>query len=177
MDGASGSHDAGVRIELYVRSLSPRESRRTIEVVVERLERLVETDVLAGYRVIPTGAELPPTPADAVTEYGEFLLHRLAAVEEWAAASGRSLGSLIERRTVSSAFTGEDHDALVMPTMLMAEYAGTALRFVAPCWTDGERVTVRDRLDALAVGEGVASGETLPGAGVRPPPGPTTPAE
>ena len=173
MEHGSGSSDSAVRVELYVRSLSPRESRRKIERVVERLERLVEDGVIADYRVVPTGAELPATPADAVTAYGEYLCRRLDVFEEWAAASGRSLGSVLERRTVDSAFTGEVHDALVVPTMLMAEYDGTALRFVAPCDADGERVSVMDRLDALALGVAAAEEQLLPGAGVRGPPDPT----
>ncbi len=177
MDTLSGSTESGVRIDLYVRSLAPRESRRQIEGVVERLERLADDGVLARYRVIPTGAELPATPADAVTEYGEYLLHRIAVFEEWAAASGRSLDTLFERRTVYSQFTDEEHDAVQMPTMVMAEYDGTALRFVAPCQADEERVSILDRLDALAVDAAVENEELLPGAGVRSPPGPTTRAE
>jgi hypothetical protein len=177
MDTLSGSTESGVRIDLYVRSLSPRESRRQIEHVVERLERLVADSVLAEYRLIPTGAELPATPDDAVTEYGEFLLHRIGVFEDWAAANGRSLGKLFERRTVFSRFTDEEHDAVSMPTMVMAEYDGTSLRFVAPCQDGAERVSVLDRLDALAMDDDVESGEQLAGAGVRSPPGPSTQAK
>jgi len=177
MDLSSGSAETGVRVELYVRSLAPRESRRTVERVVERLDRLADDGAIAGFRVVPTGAELPPTPADAVTEFGEYLLHRIAVFDEWARVTDRSLGALFDRRAVTSAFTGEDHDAIHMPTMVMAEYAGTALRFVSPCTEDGERVTIRDRLDALDRQEVVDERAQLSGAGVRPPPGPTTPVE
>lgn len=177
MEPTSGSADAGVRVELYVRSLAPRESRRTVERVVDRLDRLAADGAIEGFRVVPTGAELPPRPADAVTAFGEFLLHRIAVFDDWAQATDRSLGSLFDRRAVTSAFTGETHDAIHMPTMVMAEYAGSALRFVSPCEEDGERVTVAARLDALARPERVDVGEQLPGTGLVPPPGPTTPAE
>lgn len=177
MERPSGSPESGVRVELYVRSLSPRESRRAIERVVERLDRLVDDGAITEFRVVPTGAAVPPTPADAVTEFSEFVLHRIAVFEDWARATGRSLGNLFERRSVTSSFTGEDHDAIHMPTMVMAEYGGAALRFVAPCFADGERVTVEDRLDELAIDEHTGTDQTLPGAGVREPPGPTRPAE
>lgn len=177
MKSPSGSRQRGVRVELYVRSLSPRESRRAIERVVGRLDRLVDERAIADVRVVPTGDALPPTPGDAVTEFGEFMLHRIAVFQDWARATGRSLGCLFDRRTVSSAFTGEDHDAIHMPTMVMAEYAGSALRFVSPCVADGERITVADRLETLTVDEVGTDERRLPGSDGRDPPGPTTPAE
>lgn len=163
MAATSGSDDGGVYVEVFVRSLSPRTSRRRLEEIVARLDRLVAADAILQYRVRPTGTELPATPADALTEYGSYLLNRVAAFQEWAAATGRSLGSTVDRRTVYSRFTGEEHDALVLPTVLVAEYDGRALRFVAPCEADGERVTVLDRLDALASEEDLGD-EGLPRA-------------
>lgn len=146
---SSGSGEDGVRIELYVRSLSPRDSRRRIEAIVATLDRLVDAGTLAEYRVLLTGAELPAAPADAITGYGSYLLNRVAVFQEWATATGRSLDALFERRTVDSAYTGEEYDALVAPTAVMAEYEGGDLRFVAPCDEDGEHVTIRERLEDL----------------------------
>jgi len=176
MESTSGSADAGVRVVLYVRSLAPRESRRTVERVVGRLDELAADGAITGFRVVPTGAELPPTPADAVTEVGEYLLHRIAVFADWARTTDRSLDGLFDRRTVASGFTGETDDAIHMPTMVMAEYSGPALRFVSPCEADGERVSVDARLEALARPDGFDGTEHVSGASRRPP-GPTTPAE
>lgn len=148
-------------VELYVRSLSPRDSRRRIEDVVRRLDELVEAGSLERYRVVPTGRELPPTPADAVTDFGAYLLGRLAVFQEWARATGRSVDDLFERRTARSRFTGEDHDALVLQTMIMAEYHGEDLRFVAPCLDGDDHVTVRDRLATLEAGEALPMEDRL----------------
>lgn len=153
MGGSSGSEHDDVYVELYVRSLSPRESRRRIEAIVGTLDALATSDVLSGYRVLPTGTELPATPADAITEYGSYLVNRVVAFQEWATSSGRSLGSLFERRTVFSRFTHEEHDVLVFPTVVMAEYVGGDLRFVTPCHENDEHVTVRNRLETLGTGE------------------------
>lgn len=164
MPPRSGSVDEEVHVELFVRSLSPRDSRRRIESIVDRLDALVAEGAVDHYRVRPTGTELPATPADAITEYGTYLLGRVAAFQEWARATDRCVEALFERRTVSSQFTGDEHDALVLPTVVMAEYEGRNLRFVTPCVDDGENTTVRGRLEDLAAGRTVPRENLLPRA-------------
>lgn len=160
MDPGSGSVDE-VDVELYVRSLSPPDSRTRIESIVSRLEDLVQDDTISRFRVLPTGSELPATPADAVTDYGAYLLGRIAVFQEWATATGRSVDSLFDRRTVSSSFTGEEHDTISLPTVLMAEYEGSALRFVSPCSEGDEYLTVLERLEDLAAEGTVTQDERL----------------
>lgn len=165
MSPRSGSPRDGVSIELYVRSLSPRESRRRIESIACRLDTLVDDGAVAHYRVLPTGRELPARPADAVTDYGRYLLRRVAAFREWAAETGRCLDAQFERHTVESSFTGESHDALVVPTVVMAEYDDQDLRFVTPCGDGSDHLTVQDRLDHLLADGTVSPAEQAPSPG------------
>lgn len=156
--------DEEVTVELFVRSLSPRDSRQRIESIVRQLDALVATGTVARYRVVPTGAELPARRADAVTDIGGALLDRVTVFREWARATGRSIDATFERRTISSRITGEDHDALVLPTVALAEYVGEDLRFVAPCVDGDDHWTVTDRLEALAAGEPRHAENRLPRA-------------
>lgn len=164
MSPAQAGDGEEVTVELFVRSLAPRESRGRIESIVRQLDALVTAGVVTRYRVIPTGAELPATRAAAITDVAGALLDRVAVFREWARATGRSLDVTFERRTGSSRITGEDHDVLVVPTVAMAEYVGDDLRFVAPCAEDGDHWTVLDRLDTLATGEPLPDDDRLPRA-------------
>jgi hypothetical protein len=53
---------------------------------------------------------------------------------------------------VQSSPTGEDRQVLVVPVVILVEYDGDALRFVAPCTADDRAWTVPDRLDELPAG-------------------------
>lgn len=141
--------DPRVSVELYVRSLAPRAGRGRLERTVRRLEELDDRDDLEEYQVYVTGRTVPPSPAEAVTEFGAFLHNRVAVFQEWAHRTGRSLDCCFERRSVDSRFTGERHDAIAVPELLLAEYVGGDLRFVAPCLDDETQVTVADRLATL----------------------------
>lgn len=165
----SESVDDSVRIELFVRSLSPRESRSRIESIVADLEDHLDAGALAEYRVLVTGRELPAKPADALTDYGTYLRGRVEAFQQWAAVTDRSLGSLFERHTVHSSITEEDYDAIVLPTVAMAEYDGRALRFVSPCQDGDSHVTVTDRLEVIA-SERAAGSDDEPQADADGPP-------
>lgn len=144
------SHHADtVEAELFVRSLCPRGQRGSQRAVVAAVEALVERGVLGDFCVWVTGERVPARPEDLVTEYGSQLQERVALFEEWARDNGLSLGSVFERRSVSSAITGEDFEALRLPSMVLAEYEGEHLRFVAPCRFEGRTVSVTDRLAQL----------------------------
>lgn len=148
MDATSGEGSA-VSVELYVRSLAPRAARDRLERVVARLTSLAETDRIEDVSVRVTGKAVPATPADAVTDYGAFLCNRVAVFREWADLTDHSIDARFERRTVHSAFTGDEYDAVVWPELVLAEYVSGDLRFVAPCERGEESVTVEDRLVAL----------------------------
>lgn len=146
----SGSAHTGVRLELFVRSLSPRGGRRRIEETVDRIARLEKTAAVSEYNVLITGKQFPATRADTVTETGVTLRNRVSRFTDWAEENGCSLDGLIQYNSVYSEYTGETHETIVMPTMAMAEFDGRKLQFVAPCRMGDERVTIESRLDALA---------------------------
>jgi len=145
-----GSTTEGVHAELYVRSLAPRGVRERQAAVLERLETLVDHGTIADYTVHVCGRELPASPAEAVTEFGTFLLNRIAVFTEWADRNGWTLDSLFETERIESRITGQKHERVEMPVMLLAEYEGRDLRFVSPCSNEATNWSVVDRLDELA---------------------------
>lgn len=164
----TGSPKPGVHVELYVRSLAPRGLQEGQRAVLETIESLEASGTLTDHRLYVCGAEIPATPVETATEFGEFLLNRTAVFSAWADQNDVSLGKLFEHRSIDSSITGEHRETLVFPVMALAEYEGTDLRFVAPCTVDGTTVTVRDRLDELRAGIEVES-DLLPDAHSSPP--------
>jgi len=167
---AGHQRDSTVAVELYVRSLAPRSDRTRLHETVARLQELADAGSLREFSVVLSGKAIPPTPAETVTELGAYLCNRVAVFREWARATGRSVGATFQRRSVHSTFTGDDYDAVVLPDVLLAEYEGDDLRFVAPCREDGDAVTVTDRLDALEAGAPTEPTDRLPRSRAAPPP-------
>lgn len=158
-------------VELYVRSLSPRGANGRQVDAMERLEELFQSGALSEYDVHVCGERLPATPAETRTEFGTYLLNRIAVFEQWAWHNNLSLDSTFERRHVESTVTDETYSEIVMPTVALAEYRGDALRFVAPATTDrGETISVLNRLTTLAE-QSADSGrvDSLPDAHTKPP--------
>jgi len=164
----NGQTSRGVHAELYVRSLAPRGLGDRQDAVVETLVTLSAQGTLSEYTVYVCGEQAPASPAAATTEFGQYLLNRVAVFYEWADRNDCSLGSVFERRTVDSSILGERCETLVLPVMVLAEYEGEDLRFVAPCQTGGETITVQDRLDELRDGGDVDT-DPLPNARASPP--------
>ena len=164
----TGSSRRGVYAELYVRSLAPRGVMDRQQAVLDSVATLAARETLTDYRVYVCGSEIPATPAETTTEFGEYLLERTAVFAAWADRNGYSLGTLFERRSVHSSLTGQHRETLVFPVMALAEYVGTDLRFVAPCSADDETVTVHDRLAELAAGIDVET-TVLPDVRATPP--------
>lgn len=165
----SGSKTAGVHVELYVRSLAPRGVRPHQVAVIETLDSLVDQGSIDRYTVHVCGRHAPATLAETTTEFGVFLLNRVADFREWAERNGWSLGPLFETRTVDSSITGEQRDVLELPVMAMAEYHEDDLRFVAPCSTDEREWTVQNRLDALSARGDPDTTKRLPAGSADPP--------
>lgn len=152
------------RVELYVRSLVPRENRSRQSTVLDQLKRLAIEDEIVDYEVLVCGKRLPANPGDAQTAFGTYLLNRITVFELWAAQNDISLDTLFERRHVDSTYTGETGTELVFPTMVLAEYEGTDLRFVSPCETGDRTWRVTDRLRVLEQAHDPAAVESLPDA-------------
>jgi hypothetical protein len=156
----SGRPSAGteVALELNVRSLAPPAGGVALDAAVARLEELDASEVIDEYGVHVWGRRIATDTTTAGTDAGEAIFDRLNAFHAWADRTGMSLDSFFAIEETRSTITGETYEAVVLPTMTLAEYEGDDLRFVTPC-TDGTAVyTVPDRLDALV------SEEATPGA-------------
>jgi hypothetical protein len=139
----------GTRLELYVRSLAPRGRRSHQAAVLDRLQTLSMNDEIADYEVYVCGKRLPANPEETRTEFGAYLHNRIAVFELWAAQNEIPLESLFRRQRIDSTLSGESAPELIVPTMLLAEYEGTALQFVAPCETEHRSWSVADRLKRI----------------------------
>jgi len=147
----------GDRFELYVRSLAPTNGWDRQEGVIERLQDLAEAETIDGFELVVTGQCICPDSAAVETDTGRFLLDRLRAFEAWAERDGVTLDPCYRRRDEKSTYTGERHTGISVPNIAMAEFSDGDLAFLTPCWTDGRRVTVEERLEVIS--------DTGPGAG------------
>jgi hypothetical protein len=138
-----------IRLELYVRTLSPPGAQARQDEVITRLQQLAEDGDVDDFHVQVWGKQIDPTSRAAETEQGEFILNRIAEFQQWALADNTTLESFYQTSHQSSSITGEDHTRIVLPKMGLAEYHGRELEQVSPC-TDGDEVTsVIDHLDSL----------------------------
>lgn len=163
----TGDPSRGVHAELYVRSLAPRGAEDRQATVLETLDKLADRGALVDYDVRVCGQHVPATPAEAGTDFGRYLLNRIAVFSEWADRNGYSLDPLYDHQRIDSSITGYTRDVITMPVMALAEYEGADLRFVTPCAVDGEIVTVEDRLDELRTGGDVETTSLPDARGIR----------
>lgn len=144
---------ASLTVELYVRSLSPRECRGRQAAVVSRLARLEVDGQVDDHTVDVWGRQLAVEDAHR-TASGRRIRDRIEAFRAWADTHGRSVDPHFPVETVSSELLGEEYSRITFPTMALAEYEDGNLRFVSPCTDDGGVVcTVADRLAALESAE------------------------
>lgn len=139
----------GKQLELYVRSLAPRGRRSQQAAVLDRLQTLSMNDEIADYEVYVCGKRLPANPEETRTDFGAYLHNRIAVFELWAAHNDIPLDSLFRRQRIDSTLSGESEPELIVPTMLLAEYEGSSLQFVAPCETDTRSWSVVDRVKTI----------------------------
>lgn len=145
----STSESDGIRLELYVRTLTPPGARTRQEEVIERLQRLEDEGHIEDFYVKVWGRQIDPTTNAAETDQGKFILNRIAEFQQWSLANNTTLESFYQTREQSSSITGEDHTTIVLPKMGLAEYDGPELEQVTPC-TDGDVVeSVVDHIDDL----------------------------
>lgn len=138
-----------IRLELYVRTLSPSGARARQEAVLERLQRLEDDDHIDDFYVKVWGKQIDPTARAADTDQGQFILNRIAEFQQWALANNTTLESFYQTHEQSSTITGRDHTNIVLPKMGLAEYHGNELEQVAPCTTGDDVYNVIDHLDEL----------------------------
>lgn len=138
-----------LRLELYVRTLSPPGARSRQEAVIDRLRRLEDDDHVDDVFVKVWGKQIDPTTSAAETEQGQFILNRIAEFQQWALANNTTLDSFYQSRQQSSSITGEEHHTMVLPKMGLAEYHGDELQQVSPVAVGEDTKTVPEHLDAL----------------------------
>lgn len=138
-----------IRVELYLRTLSPPGAKARQDEVITRLQELDDDGVIDDFNVQVWGKQIDPTSRAAETEQGEFILNRIAEFQQWALANNTTLESFYQTSHQSSSITGEEHTKIVLPKMGLAEYRGRELEQVSPC-TDGDEVpSVVDHLETL----------------------------
>jgi hypothetical protein len=138
-----------IRLELYVRTLSPPGARTRQEQVLKRLQRLEDEGHVDDFYVKVWGRQIDPTTNAAETDQGEFILNRIAEFKQWALANNTTLESFYQTREQSSSITGQDHTTIVLPKMGLAEYHGNELEQVTPCSHGDDVTSVVNHLDAL----------------------------
>jgi hypothetical protein len=94
-----------IRLELYVRTLSPPGARTRQEQEIERLQRLEEEGHIADFYVKVWGRQIDPTTRAADTDQGEFILNRIAEFKQWALPNNTTLDSFYQTREQSSSLT------------------------------------------------------------------------
>lgn len=135
------------RVELYLRSLAPATGRDQQDRVVRRLHELDDADRISGFDVRLCGDCVCPRAETARTDPARRLLGRYERFEGWADETDYDLSGF-ERREVESVLTGTTVTGIAFPRMVLAEYRGGSLTFVAPATNDTETVSVHGRLEA-----------------------------
>jgi hypothetical protein len=149
MEASTTTTSDDIRLELYVRTLSPPGARSRQEEAIDRLQRLEEDGHINDFHVQVWGKQIDPTTKAADTEQGRFILNRIAEFKQWALTENTTLDSFYQTSRKSSSFTGEEHTTIVLPKLGLAEYHGSELEQVVPC-TEGDSVRgVFDHLDDL----------------------------
>ena len=151
--------DGAIRLELFVRSLAPSAVRPAQESVVYRLQRLEEAPRVATVDVHVAGDRVCRGAATARTRPGRFLLDRVDAFEAWADRTDRSIDETFEHVADARGIDGADCSGIRFPAMVLAEYVGGDLRFVAPAASGGETTSVPDRVEHLERQCGTAIGD------------------
>lgn len=134
------------RIELYVRSLAPGQSREYQEDILGRLESLDSEGRISGFEVVLCGECVCPSLKTAETDIGSRLVGRYEAFQQWAQTQDRELPGFEEKHT-ESLLTDTTITGVVFPRLTLAEYQEAELTFVAPSTNGTRQTSVLDRLE------------------------------
>lgn len=149
--------DGSLGVECYVRSDVSVPSARQIEVIVDRLRALQETDVVSECWV----REWPSTHRAA--DGGETRADIVSKFEDWAATEGHSLDPAFRRQTVHSSLvgSGETWTEIRVPLVSLALYDDSdRLRGVVPFTDDdGTTHTVEEWVSAAEAQAGESTGQ------------------
>lgn len=140
------------RVELYVRSLAPCESRAAQDAIVERLLALERKGVVDEVDLTVWGDAVCLDGASARVGLGEAIADRIRTFHEWCRDTGVSLDPFFTWSSVDASIAGESHERVVPPHRCLAVYAGDTLREVYPCSVGGTPRSLEDGLRALERG-------------------------
>lgn len=133
------------RLELYVRSLAPRDIRESQEEVFETLQSLEETGRISEFEVVVCGDCVCPSSPTAATAIGQQVLGCYESANEWATESDRELVGF-EKRETKSMLRETTVEGISFPKLLLVEIRDGSVSFVAPSKSETEKTTVLDRL-------------------------------
>lgn len=133
------------RLELYVRSLAPRDIRESQDQIFETLQSLEEADRISEFEVVVCGDCICPSSPTAATTIGQRLLDCYESINEWASEADRELVGF-EKRETSSMIRETTVESISFPKILLVEIRDGSVSFVAPSKSETEKTTVLDRL-------------------------------
>ncbi len=115
--------------------------------VIQRIERLVERDVVDEFARHTWARELSPAAEDT---WCRFARDKYDEFTRWADATGRTLEPAFTRRTVTNEYVGERYEVIQFPVISVAVYDGDTLVRLSPSVDgDGVAYTVEDCLAEL----------------------------
>lgn len=137
------------RVELFVRSLSPKPAAGPTRRHLDRLRAIEASDPATDVRVGVWGREVALSTAAVGTERGRQLLGKIASFRKWAERRGVSLDPFFETRTARGDLVGEDYAALALPVACLAEYESDRLVNVSPYVAGSAICSVSDHIGRL----------------------------
>lgn len=143
------STETGVRAEIFVHSLAPVGSKQRQDELVERLERLVEEDLLDDLDLLVWGDSICTGSVLANVGTGKRIVSTIGEFYALAAKRGISISPFFRISKVTSSFADEAFRRIVPPCRCLALYAEQELVAVFPCLVDGVAYTPEDAVSVL----------------------------
>ncbi|EMA23776.1 HTH domain-containing protein [Haloarcula argentinensis] len=138
-----------VRVELFVRSLCPKDATQQQHYVLDRLQALEDAGRIEDLSILIWGRRIEPRLAQRTAE-GRHLLERLSMFEQWERDSDASLDAFDWEHPLTNMVSDDSVSVITLPTLALAEYVDGDLQHVAPCTRDGTVHRVADRVNRLA---------------------------
>lgn len=137
-------------LELFVRSLSPSVMGVRIDDVIEHIDRLHADECFDEYTVTVWGERISTRSATARTNEGAFIRSRIIEFRRWAHKHDVTLAGGFKTRTQHSHITGETHEFITLPSVVLAARCDGSLEWIVSSSHDDGITSVWERLSALA---------------------------
>ncbi|MFC6961512.1 HTH domain-containing protein [Halocatena marina] len=137
-------------LELFVRSLSSSDMGVRIDEVLDQLNRLRADGCVDEYTVTVWGERMSTNPITTRTDEGAFIRSRIVEFRQWAHEHDVTLEGGFETRTIHSAITGETHEFITLPSLVLTARHNDTLEWIVPfSGSDGPVTSVWDHLTSL----------------------------